>query len=269
MPEWEFDGEIARGASGRRARLVQEWLALHDIQVAIDGKYGPATAQVVRQFQELRGLRPTGAVNRTTFDALVEPMTEARVAISAQGRSLGDLVIAYAKRHLAQRPREIGGQNLGPWARLYTKGNEGPDYPWCAGFACFVLQQACGCLARSAPLRPSFSCDLLATDAQKRALFLPETRRRSPDDTPAGSFFLSRRVVGDWVHTGLVLSAGKDTFETIEGNTNDAGDREGYEVCRRVWGYNNKGFHRDELNCGSAGSRITGGSRYACSDSLL
>jgi Putative peptidoglycan binding domain len=242
MPEWEFDSEIGRGASGRRATLVQEWLSLHDVQVAIDGKYGPATAQAVRQFQGLRGLRPTGTVNRTTFDALLQPMTEARAEIAAQGRSLGDLMIAYAKRHLAQRPREIGGQNLGPWVRLYMRGNEGPDYPWCAGFACFVLQQACGCLARSAPLRPSFSCDLLATDAQKRTLFLAETKRRSPDDTPAGSFFLSRRVVGDWVHTGLVLSAGKDTFETIEGNTNDAGDREGYEVCRRVRGYKGKDF---------------------------
>jgi hypothetical protein len=49
-------------------------------------------------------------------------------------------------------------------------------------------------------------------------------------------------VGGDWVHTGLVLSAGKETFETIEGNTNDAGDREGYEVCRRVRGYKGKDF---------------------------
>lgn len=242
MAEWDFDGEIGRGSSGRRPKLVQEWLSLHGIQVAIDGRFGPATAQALRKFQELRGLRPTGVVNHSTFDALLAPMTEARSSISAQGRPLSDLVIAYAKRHLAQHPREIGGQNLGPWVRLYMKGNEGPDFPWCAGFACFVLQQACGCLSRSAPVRPSFSCDLLATDAQKRALFLAETKRRSPEDTPAGSFFLSRRVVGDWDHTGLVLSAGKDTFETIEGNTNDAGDREGYEVCRRVRGYKHKDF---------------------------
>ncbi len=242
MNEWQFSGDIGRGDSGRRARLVQEWLSLHDIQVAVDGKYGPATAQAVSRFQERHGMRPTGVVNRSTFDALLAPMTEARSAISGNGESLGALVIAYAKRHLAQRPREIGGQNMGPWVRLYMNGHEGPDYPWCAGFACFVLQQACGCLARSAPFPPSFSCDLLATDAQQRALFLSESKRRTPSDTPPGSLFLSRRKVGDWVHTGLVVSAGTETFETIEGNTNDAGDREGYEVCRRLRGYKDKDF---------------------------
>jgi hypothetical protein len=44
------------------------------------------------------------------------------------------------------------------------------------------------------------------------------------------------------VHTGLVVRAGQETFETIEGNTNDAGDREGYEVCQRVRGYAGKDF---------------------------
>jgi peptidoglycan hydrolase-like protein with peptidoglycan-binding domain len=71
MSEWDFDTEIARGATGRRARLVQEWLCLHEIQVVIDGKYGPATAEAVRRFQRSEGLRPTGSVNRVTFDALV------------------------------------------------------------------------------------------------------------------------------------------------------------------------------------------------------
>jgi hypothetical protein len=28
---------------GGRVSLVQEWLSLHDVQVAIDGKYGPPT----------------------------------------------------------------------------------------------------------------------------------------------------------------------------------------------------------------------------------
>ena len=36
-------------------------------------------------------------------------------------------------------------------------------------------------------------------------------------------------------HTGLVVKVNKDgTVDTIEGNTNDEGSREGYEVCRRV-----------------------------------
>jgi peptidoglycan hydrolase-like protein with peptidoglycan-binding domain len=239
MSEWDFDTR-SRGASGRRACLVQEWLCLHDVQVAVDGKYGPATEEGVRRFQTKQGLRPTGTVNRTTFDALVQPMLDARAEQEAAGRSLGALVAAFARRHLAEHPREVGGQNMGPWVRLYMKGNEGPEWPWCAGFVSFVLQQASGTRAEPMPVRASFSCDLLATDAQRRSLFLAE-RQATPGGVSPGSVFLSRRVGGD-LHTGIVLAAGPETFETIEGNTNDAGDREGYEVCRRVRGYPNKDF---------------------------
>lgn len=35
-------------------------------------------------------------------------------------------------------------------------------------------------------------------------------------------------------HTGLVEYVVGDKIHTIEGNTNDEGSREGYEVCRRV-----------------------------------
>jgi hypothetical protein len=35
-------------------------------------------------------------------------------------------------------------------------------------------------------------------------------------------------------HTGFVESVEGDKIHTIEGNTNDEGTREGYEVCRRI-----------------------------------
>ncbi len=41
---------------------------------------------------------------------------------------------------------------------------------------------------------------------------------------------------------GIVLRAAEEVFETIEGNTNDEGSREGYEVCQRVRGYPGKDF---------------------------
>lgn len=241
MSEWEFDTEIARGATGRRARLVQEWLCLHEIQVVIDGKYGPATAEAVRRFQTSEGLRPTGSVNRVTFDALVAPLVEARAEL-ATNSSLGALVVAYGRQHLAEHPREIGGQNLGPWVRLYMNGHEGAEWPWCAGFVSFVLKQASATGGVAMPVSATFSCDLLATDARRRGRFLAERDVTGPGDVPPGSIFLNRRVGGDWVHTGIVTGAAADTFETIEGNTNDAGDREGYEVCRRVRAYGNKDF---------------------------
>jgi hypothetical protein len=37
-------------------------------------------------------------------------------------------------------------------------------------------------------------------------------------------------------HTGFVESVNGDIIHTIEGNSNDDGNREGYEVCRKPGG---------------------------------
>jgi hypothetical protein len=36
---------------------------------------------------------------------------------------------------------------------------------------------------------------------------------------------------------GIVVAAGPETFESIEGNTNDDGSSDGFEVCARTRGY--------------------------------
>ena len=63
-----------------------------------------------------------------------------------------------------------------------------------------------------------------------------------PSELKPGSIFLRRRIAGDWTHTGIVIKATPDAFMTIEGNTNDMGSREGYEVCRRFQGYKGRDF---------------------------
>jgi hypothetical protein len=68
------------------------------------------------------------------------------------------------------------------------------------------------------------------------------SRRIPPAEVKPGSVFLVRRAVGDWEHAGIVVRADPEVFVAIEGNTNDSGDREGYEVCERVRGYRNKDF---------------------------
>jgi peptidoglycan hydrolase-like protein with peptidoglycan-binding domain len=242
MSEWDFAGNIASGATGRQARLVQEWLSLQGFKVSVDGQFGPATEVAVRAFQKARGLQTGGVVNGTTFAALVAPMVAALAPINPGSRSLGALTLAYAKQHLAQSPREVGGENMGPWVRLYMKGNEGAEWAWCAGFVGYVLRQAAKTLGVSVPLPYTFSCDSLAAAAKEAGIFLDGRSGVSPSQLSPGSLFLVRRTPLDWVHTGLVLSISPAAFETIEGNTNDSGDREGYEVCRRTRGYDGKDF---------------------------
>jgi hypothetical protein len=239
MNEWEFPGRVSKGMRGQRVRQVQEWLCLHGLSVSTDGDFGPATQAALRRFQKGKGLAVSGAVNAATWGALVAPMTAA-IAELAPASGLGQAVAACALQHLAQAPREVGGQNLGPWVRLYMKGNEGADWPWCAGFASFVLRQAARAAGAAAPLPYTFSCDSLAATARERGAFVPE--REAPGAVGPGALFLSRRTPLDWVHTGIVIAATRDTFETIEGNTNDSGDREGYEVCRRIRGWAGKDF---------------------------
>lgn len=153
------------------------------------------------------------------------------------------MVVAYAEQHLDQHPREVGGQNRGPWVRLYMEGNEGEEWAWCAGFACFLLRQASEMLNADPPLKPTFSCDELAARARSKQLFISGKHFFDPQSviTP-GCIFLNRRTDTDWTHTGIITAVHKETFETIEGNTNDAGEREGYEVCRRMRGYQNVDF---------------------------
>ena len=43
-------------------------------------------------------------------------------------------------------------------------------------------------------------------------------------------------------HTGIIVSAGPGSMATIEGNTNDDGSAEGYEVCARTRGYGEMDF---------------------------
>ncbi|MBI5114975.1 peptidoglycan-binding protein [Candidatus Poribacteria bacterium] len=80
--------------------MVQEWLALHNFRTAIDGDFGPATERVVKEFQIVAGLPGTGIVDSVTFDRLVDPMKRALNLIPAEGRSLGQMIVAYARQHL-------------------------------------------------------------------------------------------------------------------------------------------------------------------------
>jgi len=242
MNDLALDKNYKKGSKGKKVRLIQEWLCLHGLHVVIDGDFGPATDYAMRKFQNQEGLKVDGIVGKRTFGRLVLPMTNALKPISPDGKSLGQMVVACAEQHLVQHPHEIGGQNRGPWVRLYLDGEEGPQWPWCAGFVCFILKQACRSLEEPLPITTSISCDFLAASAMEKGIFLKESEIKEKSQIRPGSFFLSRRTATDWIHTGIVIHAEGEIFLTIEGNTNDEGSYEGYQVCQRIRGYRNKDF---------------------------
>lgn len=239
--EIEIKNSIKKGNKGQGVRRVQEWLNLHNMGLVIDGDFGAVTKRVVSQFQEKHGLPISGTVNKETFHLLVSPLRRTLQPINPEGHDLPTLVSAYAKAHLAQHPREAGGDNRGPWVRLYMKGNEGCAWAWCAGFLTFILQQATETLENPMPIKGSFSCDTLAAQGKEAGIFISESDLKNGsiniEDLPEASVFLVRRTSTDWTHAGLVKKFHEDSFETIEGNTNDEGNNEGYEVCTRYRGY--------------------------------
>ncbi|MBI5190743.1 MAG: peptidoglycan-binding protein [Nitrospirae bacterium] len=248
IKELVFNGPVKRDDRGAKVAQVQEWLCLNGYQVKIDKDFGPATELAVRRFQKSNRLPETGTVDEPCFNALTTPMRRALAPLNGAGKTFGGLVVNYAKQHLAEHPLEIGGQNSGPWVRLYMGGNQGPDWPWCAGFVCYILKQAAGTSGVPLPFKPTYGCDSIASQTQQSGIFVSEKSLASGNVPKSamkpGSIFLNRnsKNSSDWTHTGIVTAFREDSFDTIEGNTNDAGDREGYEVCKRIRGYKNTDF---------------------------
>ena len=235
--------------NGKEVRLIQEWLCLHDCKTGLDGDFGPATEATVRKFQTKMKLPQTGVVDELTFRALIAPLIRACKPLDTTAETFSQRVVTAARQHLKEHPIEVGGANRGPWVRLYTDGKEGEAWAWCAGFVSTLLEQAQeGLRTKPNTIEGSLSCDVLAKQGQAKDLFVSERLlaegvvKRS--DLGPGTIFLKRSATNanDWIHTGIVLSFSPEFMETIEGNTNDAGDREGYEVCKRVRGYKNVDF---------------------------
>lgn len=234
---------IKQGVKGEFSLRIQEWLHYHEFSTAIDADYGPATATQVRAFQAYHGINSTGTVNRATWDLLVKPMNDALSPPDAsQSDSTATTVAQVAEQHLKQTPIEIGGANRGPWVRLYCGGNDGEQWAWCAGFVSLILQQSCFYLGVRPPFEGSVSCDILKTQADHveqfvKGIDVSKHKESLPADNEA-AIFLRRKSKNDWDHTGFIIGSqrvGKDiVLHTIEGNTNNAGSREGIKAMRRT-----------------------------------
>ena len=234
--ELTLDATLARGADNDReaVKRVQEWLNLHGYGMGIDGGYGPVTADGVKRFQAAKRLAANGKVDKATYAKLVAPLRAVLRRPARRPKNVHAAVLHYAALHLAQHPVEVGGPNRGPWVRLYMKGQEGQ--PWCAGFVTFVLGQAAQALGEPMPIAGSVSCDQLAAQGRQAGLLVAQ------DGARPGAIFLVRKTGTDWVHTGFVVEKKPDFFRTIEGNTNDDGVREGYEVASLTRTYASKDF---------------------------
>ncbi len=222
---------IGAGGSGasqkkkKEVRRVQEWCCLHKKHTSIDGEFGPSTRDGVKLFQQASGLPVTGEVDRQTWTMLTAPMRRAIAPVDRAG-SLNDAALAVAKQHLEEVPKEVGGNNCGPWVRLYMKGQEGIDQRWCAGFVCSIVAQASSDLGQPMPFDRQVGVDQLVSDAKNSGRFVAESSISNSliasTKIVPGTLFVIRKSSSDWNHVGFVTSVETELFRTIEGNTNGA-----------------------------------------------
>lgn len=244
--ETGFVSSLSTGARGAGVRRVQEWVSYHGDQTVVDGDYGPATETAVKMFQKARGIKTTGTVDAATWALLVKPLHLAAANVPSPASTFDGVCLQTALQHLKLHPIEIGGENRGPWVRTYMSGKEGPEWLWCAGFVSFIMLQAGLQTSTPLPVKGSISCDTLAAQAQTAGRFIT-ARQLSQGKVKAASLgscflFLVRRTSADWNHVGFGFDLQGSTFRTIEGNTNDDGGRNGFEVCSRVRSISAKDF---------------------------
>lgn len=127
--------------------------------------------------------------------------------------------------------RETDGANRGEVVDQMVRGTglkpEGA-YPWCAAYVAYVGRAALG--QKGWPLKAWAGCVSLHDEAQKLGML---------STTPTkGAIFLQYGKAGDgkyrYRHTGfLAADLGDGLWQTIEGNTNEAGSPEGVGVFER------------------------------------
>lgn len=119
------------------------------------------------------------------------------------------------------------GNNAGPEVARYLKSvglNTG--YAWCMAFVYWSVNVAAKRLNLQNPLIPT---------AGVLRQWNETTCRKIPNRSSAikpGDIFIME-FGGGKGHTGFVEKISGSIVHTIEGNTNDEGSREGYEVARR------------------------------------
>jgi len=138
--------------------------------------------------------------------------------------TFSECVLAVATEELGNR-EEPKGSNAGPEIEKYLRSvGLGPGYSWCMAFVFWCTEKTRIAWDQPNPLVKTAG----VLDQWRR---MPAERKKTVPQV--GDVFIMDFGKG-MGHTGFVTRVHNDHVHTIEGNTNDEGSREGYEVARRI-----------------------------------
>ncbi|WP_105435811.1 CHAP domain-containing protein [Neorhizobium tomejilense] len=216
---------------------LQEWLTVANMVTPVDGDFGNSTQSQFAKFKMANGRAADTPLDDELWSLLTAPLLRALAPVGfSSTTSLEDAVLKVAAQHIAQQPCELGGDNRGPWVRLYMAGEQGKEWRWCAGFVCFIVFQATKELGLPIPFPRQVGVDALVRDAKNTGRFIEgaslssAAARRSK--VKPGSFFVIRKTANDWTHVGIVHNVNDTTIDTLEGNTGGSGGVDGAGACR-------------------------------------
>jgi hypothetical protein len=122
--------------------------------------------------------------------------------------------------------RELTGNNDGKEVEMYLKSvGLGKGYAWCAAFVCWSIQQG-GIYSPKSAWSPA----MFPNSRVKWRRNQPGRYQPLQGDV-FGLYYANLKRVG---HVGFVDRWGDKEVHTVEGNTNQAGSREGDGVYRKI-----------------------------------
>ncbi len=126
------------------------------------------------------------------------------------------------------------GSNCGPVVNTFkaaTTLSPRGDWPWCAAFVSFCVQSLIKESVRESIEAPPMLAAAYSFESwgKKNNALVFRPKNCPPYIPQRGDI-----VIFNFSHVGIVTKGGEKSFQTIEGNTNAAGGREGYQVARKT-----------------------------------
>lgn len=235
-------------------KLIQQ--RLHDLgyvqpgrnesqSLQVDGVFGTHTANAVKLFQirhtDIHGqpLEVDGEVGSDTWSALFGRATVYTSAAKPTSKFIGK-VLEIATKEIGVR-EDPPGSNRGKRIEEYQRlvGIDRGE-PWCVAFIFFCFATAARGLKLPNPIEEAGCKTGSVLDLWNRAgranditLLLHDDALNDPSKVKPGMAFVIS-TGGGYGHVGLIASVVGNQLETIEGNTNDGGSREGIGVFRHT-----------------------------------